>query len=198
VTETKQRLSAEARRAAVLDTARRVFSRSSYRGATTAEIAREAGISEPILYRHFGSKRDLYLACLDDAWAAFREEATRALADDPVGCLGVISDRYMAKGSRFRVVDLWIQALTEASDDPVIAKALRRQIREMHDFLADVIRDSQQRGVVNADRDADAEAWIFVSGGLLATMDARLGGLLGDDMQRVRTERRRWMLSETA
>jgi hypothetical protein len=138
------------------------------------------------------------LACLDDAWAAFREEATRALADDPVGCLGVISDRYMAKGSRFRVVDLWIQALTEASDDPVIAKALRRQIREMHDFLADVIRDSQQRGVVNADRDADAEAWIFVSGGLLATMDARLGGLLGDDMQRVRTERRRWMLSETA
>jgi AcrR family transcriptional regulator len=198
VTETKQRLSAEARRAAVLDTARRVFSRSSYRGATTAEIAREAGISEPILYRHFGSKRDLYLACLDDAWGAFREEATRALADDPVGCLGVISDRYMAKGSRFRVVDLWIQALTEASDDPVIAKALRRQIREMHDFLADVIRDSQQRGVVNADRDADAEAWIFVSGGLLATMDARLGGLLGDDMQRVRTERRRWMLSETA
>ncbi|MDX6425942.1 MAG: hypothetical protein QOD52_1347, partial [Gaiellaceae bacterium] len=43
-------------------------------------------------------------------------------------------------------------------------------------------------------RDAEAEAWIFVGGGLLATMDARLGGLLGDDMQRVRAERRRWML----
>ena len=42
----------------------------SYSGATTAEIAREAGVSEPILYRHFGSKRDLYLACLDEAWAA--------------------------------------------------------------------------------------------------------------------------------
>jgi TetR/AcrR family transcriptional regulator len=188
-------LSAEARRAAVLDTARRVFSRSSYRGATTAEIAREAGISEPILYRHFGSKRDLYLACLDEAWQTFHEEATQALADDPVGCLGVISDRYMAKGSKFRVVDLWIQALTEASDDPVIAKALRGQIREMHAFLADVIRDGQQRGIVNADRDAEAEAWIFVGGGLLATMDGRLGGLLGDDMQRVRHERRRWMLA---
>jgi TetR/AcrR family transcriptional regulator len=194
--ETKPRLSAEARRAAVLDTACRVFSRSSYRGATTAEIAREAGISEPILYRHFGSKRDLYLACLDEAWQSFREEAGAAIADDPVGCLGVISDRYMAKGSRFRVVDLWIQALTEATDDPVIAKALRRQIRDMHDFIAEVIRDGQRRGVVNADRDPEAEAWIFVGGGLLATMDSRLGGLLGDDLQRVKTERRRWMLAK--
>jgi TetR/AcrR family transcriptional regulator len=194
-TETKTRLSAEARRAAVLETACRVFSRSSYRGATTAEIAREAGISEPILYRHFGSKRDLYLACLDEAWQSFRDEAGTALAEDPVGCLGVISDRYMAKGSRFRVVDLWIQALTEATEDPVIAKALRRQIREMHDFIAEVIRDGQRRGVVNPDRDAAAEAWIFVGGGLLATMDSRLGGLLGDDLQRVKTERRRWMLA---
>ena len=198
MTQTKHRLSAEARRAAVLDTARRVFSRSSYRGVTTAEIAREAGISEPILYRHFGSKRDLYLACLDQAWEEFHDEATVALAEDPAGCLGVISDRYMAKGAKFRLVDLWIQALTEASDDPVIAKALRRQIRGLHDFLAGVIRDGQHRGVVNEDRDPDAEAWIFLGGGLLATMDARLGGLLGDDMQRVRHERRRWMLSGTA
>jgi TetR/AcrR family transcriptional regulator len=196
VTQTKQRLTAEARRAAVLETACRVFSRSSYRGTTTAEIAKEAGISEPILYRHFGSKRDLYLACLAEAWETFREEATNAIAEDPVGCLGVISDRYMAKGRRFRVVDLWIQALTEATEDPVIAKALRRQIREMHDFLADVIRDGQRRGVVNSERDPEAEAWIFVGGGLLATMDSRLGGLLGDDLQRVRTERRRWMLAE--
>src|SRR5204863_7105786 len=106
---TRQRLTAEARRQAVLDTACRVFARSSYRGATTAEIAREAGITEPILYRHFGSKRDLYLACLDEAWRSFREIAERALADDPVGCLGAIADAYMAKKSRIRLVDLWIQ-----------------------------------------------------------------------------------------
>ena len=82
----------------MLDTACRVFSRSSYRGATTAEIAREAGISEPILYRHFGSKRDLYLACLDEAWRAFREVAEHAIADDPVGCLGAIADALHGEG----------------------------------------------------------------------------------------------------
>ena len=195
MTQTAKRLTAEARRQAVLDTACRVFSRSSYRGATTAEIAREAGISEPILYRHFGSKRDLYLACLDEAWRGFRLACEQALASDPEQSLGAIADAYMAKKQRIRLVDLWIQALSEASDDAVIAKAVRRQIREVHAFFAGVIARGQELGSVNADRDPVAEAWLFVAGGLLATIDSRLGGLLGDDLDRVRAARRAWMLA---
>src|SRR2546426_7181412 len=67
------RLSAAERRTAIIAAALRVFSEGSYAGATTAQIAREAGISEPILYRHFSSKRDLYFACLDDAWVGLRD-----------------------------------------------------------------------------------------------------------------------------
>jgi AcrR family transcriptional regulator len=191
-----KRLTAQERRQAVLATACLVFTRSSFRGATTAEIAREAGISEPILYRHFGSKRDLYIACLDEAWRAFRAIAEEAIAADPNGCLGAIGDAYMAKQARIRMIDLWIQALTEASEDEVIAAALRRQVREVHEFLAEVIRDGQVRGVIAADRDPVAESWIFVATGLLATLDGRLGGLLGEDLQRVRAARRAWMLVE--
>jgi AcrR family transcriptional regulator len=193
-----KRLPAEARRQAVLDTACRVFSRSSYHGATTAEIAREAGISEPILYRHFGSKRDLYLACLDEAWRAFRVVGEAAVASDPDKCLGAIADAYMVKGRKLRIVDLWIQGLNEASEDRVIAAAVRKQIREVRDFFADVIRDGQRRGVIHPDRDPEAEAWIFIAGGLLATIDGRLGGLLGDDLLRVREQRRRWMRADPA
>jgi len=99
----------------------------------------------------------------------------------------------MAKKSKLRLVDLWIQALTEASDDAVIAKAVRRQIREVHDFFADVIRRGQAAGALHPDRDPIAEAWLFVAGGLLATIDHRLGGLLGDDLERVRASRRAYM-----
>ncbi len=189
----RPRLTAEARRQAVLDTACRAFTRSSYHGATTAEIAREAGITEPILYRHFGSKRDLYLACLDEMWRGFRDAAEKALAEDPGRCLGAIADAYMAKRSKLRLVDLWIQALTEASDDAVIAKAVRRQIREVHDFFADVIRRGQEAGVLHPDHDPVAEAWLYIAGGLLATIDHRLGGLLGADLERVRASRRSYM-----
>jgi AcrR family transcriptional regulator len=192
--EARPRLTAQERRQVVLDTACRVFFKKSYRGATTAEIARESGISEPILYRHFGSKRDLYLACLDEAWRIFREFAEDAVATDPRGCLGAIADAYSAKRSKLRLVDLWIQALTEASEDTLIAKAVRQQIREVHDFFAEVIRQGQAAGVLNADRDPVAEAWIFVAGGLLATIDHRLGGLLGGDLDRVRASRRAWMM----
>jgi AcrR family transcriptional regulator len=68
----------------VLDAATRVFAKSSYRGATTAEIARAAGITEPILSRHIGSKRDLDLASLDEAWRTFRTLAEQAPAPDAV------------------------------------------------------------------------------------------------------------------
>jgi AcrR family transcriptional regulator len=190
-----KRLTAEARRQAVLDTACRVFSQTSYRGATTAEIAREAGISEPILYRHFGSKRDLYLACLEEAWGSFRAVCEEALAGDPGKCLGAIGDAYMAKSRKIRVIDLWIQGLNEASADKAIAAAVRKQVREVHDFFADVIRDGQRRGVIHPDRDPVAEAWIFVAGGLLATIDGRLGGLLGDDLLAVRESRREWLMA---
>ena len=196
VATVKRRLRAEDRRQAVIDTACRVFFKSSYRGATTAEIAREAGITEPILYRHFGSKRDLYLACLDEAWRSFRDIAEEALAEDPGRCLGAVSDAYMAKRAKLRIIDLWIQALGEVADDAVIAKAVRRQIREVHDFFADVIRRGQEAGVIHPDRDAVAEAWIFVAGGLLATIDHWLGGLLGGDLERVRASRRAWMMRE--
>jgi TetR/AcrR family transcriptional regulator len=192
-TATRPRLTAGERRQAVLETACQAFFKKSYRGATTAEIAREAGITEPILYRHFGSKRDLYLACLDEAWRIFREFAEEAIEKNPVGCLGAIADAYSAKRSKLRLVDLWIQALSEASEDAVIAKAVRQQILEVHDFFADVIRRGQVDGVVNADRDPVAEAWIFVAGGLLATIDQRLGGLLGGDLELVRASRQEWM-----
>jgi TetR/AcrR family transcriptional regulator len=187
------RMTAPARREALIETACGVFSRSSYRGTTTKAIAAEAGITEPILYRYFDSKRDLYLACLDETWRGFRDAAEKALAEDPGRCLGAIADAYMAKRSKLRLVDLWIQALTEASDDAVIAKALRKQIREVHDFFAEVIRRGQEAGVLHPDRDAVAEAWLFVAGGLLATIDHRLGGLLGPDLERVRASRRAYM-----
>jgi AcrR family transcriptional regulator len=195
VSATRPRLSAGERRQAVLDTACRVFSRSSYRGATTAEIAREAGITEPILYRHFGSKRDLYLACLEEAWRSLRDLAEDAIGRNPDTCLGAVADAFMAKRAELRLIDLWVQALSE-TEEPAIADALRAQIRDVHGFFADLIRAGQARGIVAADRDPVAEAWIFIAGGLLATMDDRLGGLLGGDLARVREQRRRWMLAD--
>lgn len=196
---TKPRLSAEERRAAVLDTACGIFAKGSYRGTTTAEIARQAGVTEPILYRHFASKRDLYLACLDAAWDACREMWEGAVADepDPSRWVGAMGRAYLeAKDRKPLVANLWVQALTEASDDAEIRRYLKRHMREVHDFVTAIIERSQQANGIEDDRDASAEAWIFISLGLLATVSKRLGGMLDEEFAGIATSRRRWLTGD--
>ena len=64
-TGTGGRLPREQRRAQVLDAARAVFVESGYYAAGMDDIAERAGVSKPVLYQHFPSKLDLYLALLD-------------------------------------------------------------------------------------------------------------------------------------
>lgn len=187
------RLAAPERRQAIVEAALEVFSTGSYSGATTAEIARRAGISEPILYRHFGSKRDLYLACLDEAWGRLREVFEEKLRG---GELPVPRELALKLRRTARVLppNLWIQALTEAGEDPEIARHLRRHMQEVHDFVAAGVRRAQTSGRFAADRDPDAEAWIFVGGMLLISVADRLGGLLDDEsLAAIAGQRLRWL-----
>src|SRR5579862_2667034 len=67
----RTRMTGEERRADILRSAKRVFARSGYAEASTGELARESGITEPMLYKHFGSKKGLFLALLSDFGAQF-------------------------------------------------------------------------------------------------------------------------------
>ena len=191
------RLPAAERRQALVEAALRVFSEGSYAGATTAQIAREAGVSEPILYRHFASKRDLYFACLDEAWQRIRARIEESIAELGAAAgwraMGPATMREM----KILVPSLWMQAITEAGQDPEIRRYVRGHMREVHDFFADVLRRVQAEGGIAADRDAEVEAWIFVAGSLLVSIADRLGGLLSEeDLDAIKRERLRWLGAE--
>jgi TetR/AcrR family transcriptional regulator len=190
------RLPASERRAAVLDTACRVFARCSYRGATTAEIAREAGVTEPILYRHFASKQALYLACIESAWQRVQVAWDEAVAEepDPRAWTSAMANAFFDfKEQRSAVAQLWIQALTESGDDPDIRRYLRRHLRDVHAFVSEVIGRGQAAGAIAAERDPRAEAWIFIAVGLLVAVAGRLGGLPANDLDRIAASRRAWL-----
>jgi AcrR family transcriptional regulator len=61
----RQRLPVAERRAVLVDAAGRLFGERGYEATRLDEIAAAAGVTKPIVYRHFDSKRDLYLALLD-------------------------------------------------------------------------------------------------------------------------------------
>ena len=71
------RLSSQQRRSAILATAIRLFAERGFRGVTTRELAAAVGVSEPVLYQHFPSKKELYSAIIE---ASKDEGYTTALA----------------------------------------------------------------------------------------------------------------------
>lgn len=64
-TPTRQRLSSAQRRAAIVRTAISLFAKRGFRGTTTRELALAVGVSEPVLYQHFATKRELHTAIVD-------------------------------------------------------------------------------------------------------------------------------------
>lgn len=73
------RLPRHARRAQLLDAALDVFTSQGYHAAAMDDIAERAGVSKPVLYQHFSSKLDLYLAILDIGAGQLAERLRQAL-----------------------------------------------------------------------------------------------------------------------
>lgn len=77
--EQRTRLSAADRRAQLLDVAGGLFAEHGFHGLSMEQLADAAGVSKPVLYQHFPSKRDLYLALVDDAVREMEEQVRQAL-----------------------------------------------------------------------------------------------------------------------
>jgi AcrR family transcriptional regulator len=138
---TPPRRSADERRADVLAAAIGVFAERGCAAPTTL-IARRAGISEPYLYRLFGAKRKLLLACHDAVDRRVRnvlDDAARAGGNDPRHMLRAYGAVLSADERR---VQLHLQA---AATDPVLRSAVRARQRETLDHVSTLIGPSAAR-----------------------------------------------------
>lgn len=79
------RLTATARREQLLDVAVRVFARNGYHTTSMNDVAEAAGVTKPVLYQHFASKRDLYLALLDEVGHRLLTRIAKATTEAPDG-----------------------------------------------------------------------------------------------------------------
>jgi AcrR family transcriptional regulator len=61
----KTRMRAAERQAAIVQSAIQLFAEKGFRGATTRELASTLGVTEPVIYQHFRTKRDLYSAIIE-------------------------------------------------------------------------------------------------------------------------------------
>jgi AcrR family transcriptional regulator len=135
------------RRAQLLDVARRVFGTSGFHAVSMEAVAKEAGVTKPILYDHFPSKKDLYLALIDADLAVLHEEVRKALVA-PTGNRERIRASFQAY---FDFVDEHAEGFRLLMQEAVGAdKEFRLRVGEVRDqILAEVadliVRESRGR-----------------------------------------------------
>ncbi len=165
------RQTAEQRREAVLDAAKIEFARHGLHGASTDAIARRAGISQPYLFRLFGTKKELFLAlneaCFAETLQVFREAASGKSGDEALRAIGdayrglIESDRTMLQGQ--------LQSYAASVEDVEVRESTARGYGRLVDYVETV--SGADRQTISA----------FFATGMLLNVLAAMQYSIGDD-----------------
>lgn len=156
---TPTRLPRRQRRESLLAAAREVFVETGYHAAAMDEIAARAGVTKPVLYQHFGSKRDLYLAVLDNGMEHFTAALGTALrsTDDNRARVTATMRAYL----RFMSHEEGVYRLVFQSD-LVNAPDVRDRVQRVNAQSADMVSD-----VIAADTGLSKDESLLLAHGLL-------------------------------
>ena len=159
---TRTRKSAEERREEIVAIAIGQFALGGYRGTSTETIARDAGISQPYLFRLFKTKRELFLACYDVSHErileTFRSAARGVPAEDVLAAMGKAYVGLLTDGTGL----LFQMQAYAACSDPVI----QAHVRERYGGLV--------KEVTRLSGAPPEQVWQFFSHGMLLNVIASL------------------------
>jgi AcrR family transcriptional regulator len=169
-----RRLSADERREEVLRAAASAFAEGGYNGTTTEDVAHRAGISQPYVFRLFGSKKELFIAvvnaCFERTLATFRKAADGFSGEDALMAMGRAYQELIRDPATLLVQ---MHAFTASAHDPDVRRAAQRGMRRIWELASAV-----------SGLDAPAlRGWLAM--GMLCNVLAALGlEDLGDDWAR--------------
>jgi AcrR family transcriptional regulator len=127
------RSTAPQRRADAVSIAMRVIADHGATTASVQKVADEMGISQPYVFRLFGSRRGLFLACLDELESRIREgmrESANRASGEPLPAIQAGYRTLIADGV---ITGLWLQACAAARSDEIIAARCRAVIATVLD-----------------------------------------------------------------
>ena len=162
---TRKRLTAAERREDLLAAAIAEFGEKGYHAASTETIAERAGISQPYVFRLYGTKKDLFLACVERCFDRTLEVFEAAVADPPADCdsaIKAMGRAYIELLGDRELVLMQHQTYAAAADDDV-RKLARRRFENLRDEI-------ERMGGVTRE-----EANVFVGQGMALNVVAALG-----------------------
>lgn len=150
----------ETTRYKILDAAARLFSERGFNNTPTSLLAREAGISEGSIYRHFTCKDEIFLSLI----TGVREELELALKDAMtkshcqsglarISCVVEVYSNYVRENRRNFAL-IFRDAPTRAGDN---GSKVQDELRAIHDFILDSIRRALKQGIAEGSIRADID-----------------------------------------
>jgi AcrR family transcriptional regulator len=134
--EVSERKSKEERREEILDAAMAVFAEAGYEGASTEEIARRAGISQPYVFRLFGTKKELFMAvdtrCFRQTLEIFQRAAEGKRGEEALAAIGNAYGELLATDRTYLRAQMQAYA---ACDDPEIRAVVRNGFGDLVTYV---------------------------------------------------------------
>ena len=159
----KKRMTADQRRLSLIEATIRVVARLNYDRATTALIAKEAGVNEALIYSHFKSKTELQIATLDYLidyrLALYRENPVFLPENSHLSVIRELNAQYLGMIQRphINMFECILKAMF-AIDPEIRAKGIECA-GKFQEFNRQILEEDQRRGFFDIRFDADIIAW---------------------------------------
>ena len=160
-----RRMNGDDRRKQILRVAQHVFAEHNYHGATTAKIAKAAGVTEPTIYLHFPSKKDLFIAVTEDCSRFEIESVKRAVekTGDVLQAYRLIFEQLHEFTSKVNPDPAKILIINKVVDDPEIREVVRRCNDELYSLVTEHLRNAMDEGNIRDDVSPEVMAQVLVS-----------------------------------
>ena len=154
----------EVQHSKVVEAAIKVFAEKNYDTGTMAMIAKEAGISEAMLYKHFESKKELFITCFSEIVNELMDRYRECYKNNPDNPLGYLEDsgvayvRYIKEsvnGSKY------FSHLLSSAYDPELKKPLEDYFMASVNTVKRALDQAKKAGDLSKDTDTELMAWDY-------------------------------------
>lgn len=151
-----------------MDVASKLFARNGYEATTTAAIALAAGVTEPILYRHFKSKQELFVAIVKSVSTQTIKswEAIIAGIDDPADQIRRIAASIPSHMDTLADAYHVLHGALATSRDKKVLAVLKEHYVQIEKFFVKMVSDGQKSGVFRKNVQPRSAAWHLISTGI--------------------------------
>jgi AcrR family transcriptional regulator len=162
------RLKAPQRRQQLLAVATKIFARHGYSATTTHAIAEAAGVTEPILYRHFQSKQEMFVAITRQMSKQTLMHWRRLTAEinDPTEELRVIAREFPRHLHGLADAYHVIHGALATSRDRKVLNVMKEHYGQIEEFFVAIIHRGQTSGQFRTGLDAKDPAWQLIHLGI--------------------------------